>query len=481
MAGKCISAFIHKAKYAFCQNTYNGKSGFNSRRAHHFNIGEFQQVLDFHDTFMTQLEYMANVIKVRAGKSNISVSIYRVKTGDYNLFQVADYSTGKRKLISLASEKDARKLAKDIGKKLANLNGGVVTLKSSEGAAYRRALELLKPTGKALELVAAEYAEAHRRLGGRSLKEAIDFFLSKKPASMPDRSVADVVKKMVDAKTADGASAAYLKDLGVRLNRFADDFTVPIASITEVQLSEWLRALDCGPRGRNNYRMAIGTLYKFAEAENIVPDSHMNFKKVAKAKGEHGAIAIYTPKEIDALLQATRLTLKAGTNIRYATGQGLLPLIVLGAFCGLRTAEIERQLWSDINLERGFIRVTAAKGNTAQKRLVPLTDNAKQWLAMCRRDGETCCDYGRTSDAIKRLAERAGVKWKRNALRHSFISYRVAQTQNIPQVSLEAGNSVQMINRHYRELVTSDEATAWFGIMPTRSKKVVTLPTAAGQ
>lgn len=50
------------------------------------------------------------------------------------------------------------------------------------------------------------------------------------------------------------------------------------------------------------------------------------------------------------------------------------------------------------------------------------------------------------------------MKWKHNALRHSYISYRVAQAQNIPQTALEAGNSVAMVNRHYRELVTDSEA-----------------------
>jgi len=43
--------------------------------------------------------------------------------------------------------------------------------------------------------------------------------------------------------------------------------------------------------------------------------------------------------------------------------------------------------------------------------------------------------------------------WKHNALRHSFISYRVAQVQNVAQVTLEAGTSPQMIFSNYRELV----------------------------
>jgi hypothetical protein len=83
------------------------------------------------------------------------------------------------------------------------------------------------------------------------------------------------------------------------------------------------------------------------------------------------------------------------------------------------------------------------------------------------------------------------VKWKPNALRHSFISYQVAEIKNVAQVALEAGNSPDIIFQHYRELVTEETAKAWFGITPAvvdaakavREKelaaKVTPLPVAA--
>ena len=54
--------------------------------------------------------------------------------------------------------------------------------------------------------------------------------------------------------------------------------------------------------------------------------------------------------------------------------------------------------------------------------------------------------------------------WKHNALRHSFISYRLAAVQNTAQVALEAGNSPQMIFQHYRELVRPVDAEKWFAV-----------------
>jgi hypothetical protein len=64
------------------------------------------------------------------------------------------------------------------------------------------------------------------------------------------------------------------------------------------------------------------------------------------------------------------------------------------------------------------------------------------------------------------LSKKSGVRWKQNGLRHSFISYRLAATNNIIQVAGEAGNSPRMIKEHYDALVTPQQAQIWFSIVP---------------
>ena len=58
------------------------------------------------------------------------------------------------------------------------------------------------------------------------------------------------------------------------------------------------------------------------------------------------------------------------------------------------------------------------------------------------------------------------MKWKKNALRHSYISYRLALVQNENQVAMESGNSPDMIHHHYKQLVTQEEGREWFEIKP---------------
>ncbi len=67
------------------------------------------------------------------------------------------------------------------------------------------------------------------------------------------------------------------------------------------------------------------------------------------------------------------------------------------------------------------------------------------------------------------------MKWKQNALRHSFISYRMAMVKDANQVALEAGNSPDIIFRNYLELVTQTQARSWFGIEPEAKGKVISI------
>src|SRR5512142_1552323 len=89
------------------------------------------------------------------------------------------------------------------------------------------------------------------------------------------------------------------------------------------------------------------------------------------------------------------------------------------------------------------------------------------YQAMNSKEGRSALCAEVEAFAESRTAEIEGWEpfaWKHNALRHSFISYRLAAVQNTAQVALEAGNSPQMIFRHYRELVRPADAEKWFAV-----------------
>ena len=53
--------------------------------------------------------------------------------------------------------------------------------------------------------------------------------------------------------------------------------------------------------------------------------------------------------------------------------------------------------------------------------------------------------------------------------------YRLAQTKNVAQVSLEMGNTPRMVFAHCREVATERQAEQWFRILPSRAGKIVSL------
>ena len=143
-----------------------------------------------------------------------------------------------------------------------------------------------------------------------------------------------------------------------------------------------------------------------------------------------------------------------------------LPYLVIGAFAGLRNIEITRLDWSHIRLARGFIECEASMTKTRRRRLVPISENLLAWLQPIALPAGPVAPYRDVATALDYFCKKIGMTWKRNALRHSYISYRLALVPDTARVALECGNSANIIFQHYRELVTPDQAQEWFNICP---------------
>lgn len=169
----------------------------------------------------------------------------------------------------------------------------------------------------------------------------------------------------------------------------------------------------------------------------------------------HEEITTYTPDEITKLL--------TGADKR------LVPFLAIGAFAGLRHWEISRLDWAEVELNdhaESFIEVRAAKSKNKVRRLVRVHDNLKAWLLPLREDSGAVSDYANITKQLLARGKSSGVAWKKNALRHSFISYRVAECADVPRTADEAGNSPAIIKESYLRRVKPELAKEWFAVMP---------------
>jgi integrase len=312
---------------------------------------------------------------------------------------------------------------------------------------------------------AKEYRLVKDRLGSKgTLGEAIDYFLKHARPEIPAKTVPEIRDEILLAKKADGLSDAYLRDLKLRLKVFSKAFSGNIAEIDTKQIEAWLRGLKSGPKNRNNYASAVTTLFNFAKRCGYLPNDRATVADdLSRAREVRGETEIYTLDEVKTLLWRVR-------ELR----PEYLPYVVIGLFAGIRPAEILRLDWKEVDFESGLIEVKAINAKTAGRRHVPISANLRAWLEPHKKEGPVCAEPN-VQTLLKGVVEppaesdgklEPGVKWKSNALRHSYGSYRLPVLKNANELALEMGNSPAMIFRHYRELVKPAEAEKFWAIMP---------------
>ncbi|MBL9176084.1 MAG: tyrosine-type recombinase/integrase [Verrucomicrobiales bacterium] len=383
----------------------------------------------------------------------VRVKIYRSarKVGGkvYPYFRVAFHEPGfGRRLRDFGAEADAIAEAKSIAVSLGSGRNDAATLSRDEVAEFNLCRSRLEGTGF-------------------SIFQAVEGFLAHQSANQIEpKGVPEVVAEYLAELKARNLSAAYIAHERQVGQKLVADFRCPLASVTPARYRPWLLKLRLRNGGamsgcyRRNVHRSFCALMSFAARRNYVTRDHAaQIADVETPKPSAPRCDVFTPDEFAKLLEA------AGDDVR--------PAIVLGGFCGLRTAEIGRIQWADVNLAERVVVVGAHIAKTQSRRVVPLCDAAVQWLTPYTvRTGPVLPVDDRHIAAVGVVA---GVPWKKNGLRHAFASCRLAVLKNAAEVAFECGNSTVMIQKHYRSLVTESQGRAWFAIIPRVPNNVIPL------
>ena len=375
----------------------------------------------------------------------------------------------------------AESFAREQAERLAAGQASAPAISVTEAQNFREAQRRLGPVEVPLHVVAGEYADIVRHLGDNgTLRQAVEFFLHN--AVRPDliRTVPQVVNEFLEAKKADGLSKVYIEDCTWRLRRFARDFQTPISHTCTRDIEEWLRKLTVSLTTRNDFRRLIITLFNFARRRGYLPrDRETEARWLEKPKIKSKPIQIFTPQELNELLAV-------------AEGQARLA-IVIGAFTGIRSAEMLRLNWENFNWEEQVIDIGCDQTKTASRRLVPILEPLRAWITPFVKKHGPVLEYSLPvclSEAFATTAKKADAarkarepdapefRWKANGLRHSYASYRLSMVDDVAKVSLEMGNSPQKVFSNYRKVVTKSQANAWFGVLPEVPENVVPMAIA---
>jgi integrase len=388
-------------------------------------------------------------------------------------------ANGRRQRKGFASEQEARDTAKTIAEQLASGTGHAGAYTPSELADLRAAERILRQHPRQVSLAAAvdSFVRAAAILEDDDIVSACRAYRSElaRRNEVTRAKFPEVVSAYLLSMEKAGASGRYLEDLKHRLKRAEKHFRGYIDTIPANELTAWLDGLKVAARTRNNFRAALVSLFAYAKQSGHLPRDRQTEAELLPSRSRlksskvQAPIGIYTPAQMGKILTAAP--------------EHLRPIFALGAFAGLRSAEIYRIKWQDIR--KDYIVVEARNSKTAARRLVPVQPALAAWLRTSTRgeaDAELCARWSHESTFAAVMSEavrRAGVEPVANGLRHSYISYRLAKVKDTAQVALEAGNSPNMIFRHYRELVKPAAAAAWFKVLPSGPANVVPFAKAS--
>jgi integrase len=344
---------------------------------------------------------------------------------------------GKRRRLFFTDEKAARAGLKALEIQIRAAGEDAAALSVEFRVLARQAAALLEPYQK-------------------NILDAARFFAAHLEAVSRDRSVASTIAEYVKGKRNARFSACYLADIEQRLGRFGKAFGHRLlGQITPGEIESWLHSLGLAPMSLNNYRGIVSGFYSFNVKRGYIQSNPVS--AIDKLRCPSNAPEIFTPEELRRVLEMADID--------------LVPVIALGAFAGLRTSELLQLDWGEIDSERGFVAIAAAKAKTARRRLVTILPALRAWLQPFthRKEGRVYPLGRRTYFySTERLKTAAGLaKWPQNGLRHSFASYHLAHFQNAAQLMLELGHSTtRLIFEHYREVVTPQAAAQYWRTLP---------------
>jgi integrase len=270
---------------------------------------------------------------------------------------------------------------------------------------------------------------------------------------------------------------AWVKLLRTHLeNKMADHFKTFVSSIDSRDISQWLTGLTGSERTKKNIRDCAAHFFKWCRTNGYL----------AKDSDPMDGVQDYRKRRVGpvSILQAEALA-----KLLDGAPSSLIPYIAVRAFAGLRDREATLIEWqyvdisdsSDENGNWGFVTVPEhiakdSDNDQGVRRLVPIRPVLREWLLPHFQRTGRLSPLANMQKAARRIAKEVGVKWKRNCLRHSYISYALAEDPDIAKIATESGNSPQVIRQSYLRVVKPVHAKHWFSVSPKAPSNVATIP-----
>jgi hypothetical protein len=377
---------------------------------------------------------------------------------------------GKRKAKYFATKEDALKFCRQAEKPGFTLDGFVPAVPKSKqeefGVAIRQFAALYD--GKISDAYAAhEKLQKLQNIRPATVREAVEEFQACRKTQ---------IRKVIQGSTWDTDRW--------RLVKFLEAFER--CQLSDLMEADIWRFFDSVTGDKRSIYSSLNKFFKWAKRHQLVvvnPMSEIEPKEI----GTFGVRKdIYSVETFERMLRvAAGLESVKHGGLPTNEFKALLPLFVLGGFCGLRPCESRRLTrnaesirWSDLYFDRGFIEIrdeaaksTKREDDTRHIETAHYLQAAKAWLELCPAtdNGFVVPWTKRKIQDLKRAFKAAtGIRLLENGLRNSFASYALTYDglASVGKLALEMGDSEAVCKRYYIRTLLPGSGRAWFNLRP---------------
>lgn len=235
---------------------------------------------------------------------------------------------------------------------------------------------------------------------------------------------------------------------------------VLVSDLTAERVTAYCARGNAMLKTHNNRRGILSTFLKFSHAKGWIaanPIDKVPHYRIAHKRG--------TAPTLNAVQSAALMD-----YVENYHGGILVPFFALALFAGVRpdyrNGELAKLRADAVNLETGVIHIEPDVSKVDMKRNITIQPNLDAWLRAYPLE-----KYPPIVKNICRLRTRIGKQFglSHDVLRHTFISMHVAKFRSMGDTALQAGNSEEIIRKHYLDVKSRSEAEAFFSIMPKKA------------
>lgn len=239
---------------------------------------------------------------------------------------------------------------------------------------------------------------------------------------------------------AEGKSKSHADKIAATVKKLSSCIKGPIARVEPLTLDRWLKTLEGSETSRAMWFRYARMFFRWCYRMRFIDRSPLDGVRPPRATPARN---ILTPAQMKALLKAPM-------------PDDVMALVLLGAFAGLRTIEVARMNWEDVDFKSKQIHVRPEVSKQTTGMLERVVDMTEPLLK--RREffkGKKGVIVKGSLEALHEARRRVALGlgwegWPDNALRHSFATYHLGRCGNAGMTAYQMGHtSPAMVQRVY--------------------------------